>query len=26
VTDLIGQAFNAWYDPDHVWKILHALG
>jgi len=26
VTDLIGRTFNVWYDPDHVWKILHALG
>jgi transposase len=26
VADLIGRTFNVWYDPDHVWKILHALG
>lgn len=26
VADLIGKTFNVWYDPDHVWKILHALG
>lgn len=26
VTDLIGRTFGVWYDPDHVWKILHALG
>lgn len=26
VADLIGKTFNVRYDPDHVWKILHALG
>lgn len=26
VADLIGRTFNVWYDPDHVWKVLHALG
>jgi transposase len=26
VADLIGKTFKVWYDPDHVWKILHALG
>ena len=26
VADLIGRTFGVWYDPDHVWKILHALG
>ncbi len=26
VRDLIGKSFGVWYDPDHVWKILHALG
>lgn len=26
VTDLIGRTFGVWYHPDHVWKILHALG
>jgi transposase len=26
VRDLIGKALNVWYDPDHVWRILHGLG
>lgn len=26
VADLIGRTFGVWYDPDHVWRILHALG
>lgn len=26
VADLIGRTFGVWYHPDHVWKILHALG
>jgi transposase len=26
VADLIGKTFDVWYDPDHVWRILHALG
>lgn len=26
VADLIGRAFGVWYHPDHVWKILDALG
>jgi len=26
VADLIGKTFNVWYDPDHVWRILHGLG
>lgn len=25
VAHLIGRTFGVWYDPDHVWKILHAL-
>lgn len=26
VRDLIGRMFDVWYDPDHVWRILHSLG
>ena len=26
VRDLIGRAFGVWYDPVHVWRILHSLG
>ena len=26
VADVIGRTFDVWYDPDHVWRILHALG
>ena len=26
MADLIGRTFAVWYDPDHVWKILHGLG
>lgn len=26
VAGLIGKTFNVWYDPDHVWRILDALG
>lgn len=26
VADLIGRTFGVWYDPDHVWRILHGLG
>jgi len=26
VADLIGRTFGVWYHPDHVWKILSALG
>lgn len=26
IADLIGRSFDVWYDPDHVWRILHSLG
>jgi putative transposase len=26
VADLIGRTFGVWYDPDHVGRVLHALG
>lgn len=26
IADLIGKEFGVFYDPDHVWRILHSLG